>query len=231
MQGTIAGQWTFTRWVGFVSSTVKENVAASASEAVDPDSLLMVQVGRGDSEAFNNLMTKYQKTVTNLVYRFLGCSPDQAQDVAQEVFLRVYRSSERYQPKARFFTYIYTVTLNLCKNARLRNSRRTAVSLDEEKEDSPGLQIPDPAGSAADSLDRTELAEVIRQAIADLPAEQRELVILQRYQGLAYEEICEMTGQSLSAVKSKLHRAKIALKKKLEPYLELDRKKTEVLRS
>lgn len=229
MQGTIASQWIFNRWTDRVSAAVNEPILTPPTGALDPDSQLMLKVGQGDSDAFNSLMSKYQKTVLNLIYRFLGCSSDQAQDLAQEVFIRIYRSSERYQAKARFFTYVYTVTLNLCRNARLRNSKRQMVSLDEEKEDAPSLQIPDPSGSAADSLDRVELAEVIRKAISDLPEEQRELVILQRYQGLAYEEICEMTGQSLSAVKSKLHRAKITLKKKLEPYLNQDQ--VEVTRS
>ena len=80
-------------------------------------------------------------------------------------------------------------------------------------------EVVDPAGSAADTLDRRELSGVVRQAILELPDEQRELVILQRFQGLSYDEIAEVTGQSVPAIKSKLHRAKLGLKKRLTPYL------------
>ena len=185
----------------------------------DPDLALMLSVKAGNSDAFNQLMAKYQKTVVNLAFRFTG-DADAAQDLAQEVFLRIYRASERFEAKAKFFTYLYKVTLNLCRNARDKSKRRQAQSLDEDPvEGRAARELADPAGSAADLLDRQELSAVVRQAILELPDEQRELVILQRFQGLSYEEIADLTGQSVSAIKSKLHRAKLGLKKRLAPYL------------
>ena len=192
---------------------------AEAGRLSDPDLQLMLSVKSGDSDAFNQLMQKYQRTVVNLAFRFTG-DADAAQDLAQEVFLRIYRASERFEAKAKFFTYLYKVTLNLCRNARDKSRRRQSHSLDEEPtEGRAARQVPDPGGSAADILDRQELSDVVRQAILELPEEQRELVLLQRFQGLAYDEIAEITGQTVSAVKSKLHRAKLGLRKRLAPYL------------
>ena len=180
----------------------------------------MARVKGGDAEAFNAIMTKYEKTVVNLVYRFTG-DREAAHDLAQEVFLRIYRASGRFEAKAKFFTYLYKVTLNLCRNWRDKARRRgTNLSLDDKPEDGPSLELPDPAGSSVDQVQRTELADVIRQAIMSLPEDQREAVILQRYQGLAYEEIAETLGLSVAAVKSRLHRAKLGLQKRLAKYLE-----------
>ena len=185
----------------------------------DPDLALMLSVKAGNSDAFNLLMGKYQRTVVNLAYRFTG-DADAAQDLAQEVFLRIYRASERFEARAKFFTYLYKVTLNLCRNARDKSKRRQAKSLSEDPlEGRAAREVADPAGSAADTLDRQELSEVVRRAILELPEEQRQLVILQRFEGLSYEEIGDLTSQSVSAVKSKLHRAKLGLKKRLAPYL------------
>jgi RNA polymerase sigma-70 factor (ECF subfamily) len=188
----------------------------------EDDVRLMLLVKQGDADAFNALMQKYQRTVVNLAYRFTG-DADAAQDLAQEVFLRIYQAAGRFEAKAKFFTYLYTVTINLCRNARDKLQRRKTYSLNVNpfEEDGPARDLPDPAGSAADQLDRKELSEIVQQAILSLPEEQRELVVLQRYQGLGYEEIAEVTGQSVPAIKSKLHRAKLGLKKRLESHLEL----------
>jgi len=193
---------------------------ADGSQA-EEDIRLMLLVKQGDSDAFNELVRKYQRTVVNLAYRFTG-DADAAQDLAQEVFLRVYQAAGRFEAKAKFFTYLYTITINLCRNARDKLQRRKTYSLSSNpfEEDGPAREVPDPAGSASDQLDRKELSEVVQKAIMSLPEEQRELVLLQRYQGLGYEEIAELTGQSVAAIKSKLHRAKLGLKKKLEPFLE-----------
>ncbi len=203
-----------------LDTVLTDSSTETAPTGIDPDANLLLQAGKGNDQAFNQLMDKHQKTVISLIYRFTGCNREQALDIAQDVFLRIYQAAERYEAKARFFTFLYTVTLNLCRNRRARLQDTRTVSLEAEKEDAPALQIADPSGSAADILARTELSEVVRACILELPDEQRELVILQRFQGLAYEEICEITGQSLPAVKSKLHRAKLALRKKLQPYLE-----------
>ena len=175
---------------------------------VEDDVDLMLRVKAGDAEAFNQLMDKYQRTVVNLVFRFTG-DAENAEDLAQEVFLRIYRAAPRYEPKAKFFTYLYQVTLNLCRNERERNTRRKASSLDSRgAQDDKAWEIADPEVGAETLVQRQEMAAQ---------------VILQRFQDLGYEELAEVTAQTVSAVKAKLHRARLALKKKLEPLLGKDR--------
>ncbi len=189
----------------------------------DEDLRLMERVKAGDSEAFNLLMEKYEKTVINLVYRFTG-ERESAEDLAQEVFLRIYRAASRFEARAKFFTYLYKVTLNLCRNARAKAKRRRTNSLDSGPpgfEDQPlSRLLEDPRGSAEEQIERQELSEVVREAVMSLPEEQRVAVVLQRFRGFAYEEIAEVLGLSVPAVKSRLHRAKLNLKKNLQPYLE-----------
>lgn len=192
--------------------------------ANDIDLQLMARVKAGDDEAFNELMLRHEKTVVNLVYRFTG-NREIAGDLAQEVFLRIYRASGRFEAKAKFFTYLYKVTLNLCRNYRAKAQRRQTTSLNAprtgfEGDDLITRDIEDPTGSAEEQVSRMELSDMVREAVESLPEQQREAVVLQRFKGLAYEEIAEALNLSVPAVKSRIHRAKLNLKDKLTPYLE-----------
>ncbi|MBX3171293.1 MAG: sigma-70 family RNA polymerase sigma factor [Candidatus Eremiobacteraeota bacterium] len=189
---------------------------------VEDDVDLMLRVKAGDAEAFNLLMDRYQRTVVNLIFRFTG-DAENAEDLAQEVFLRIYRAAPRYEPKAKFFTYLYQVTLNLCRNERERNTRRKASSLDSRGEGDKAWEIADPEVGAETLVQRQETAAQVQAALQALPYEQRQLLVLQRFQDLGYEELAEVTAQTVSAVKAKLHRARLALKKKLEPLLGKER--------
>ena len=197
--------------------------ALPARYASDVDLQLMMRVKAGDGDAFNTLMQKHEKTVVNLVYRFTG-NREVAGDLAQEVFLRIYRASGRFEAKAKFFTFLYTVTLNLCRNYRAKAQRRKTTSLDATRQgqngDLPSRELVDPIGSAEEQVSRMELSSVVREAVDSLPEQQREAVILQRFQGLGYDEIAEALNLSVPAVKSRIHRAKLNLKEKLAPYLE-----------
>lgn len=195
----------------------------SAKYASDVDIQLMARVKAGDDEAFNLLMQRNEKTVFNLAYRFTG-SREVSADLAQDVFLRIYRAAGRYEPKAKFFTFLYTVTLNVCRNHAAKSKRRPTSSLDAGRDAQDGSELPahelvDPTGSAEDQVSRLELSDVVRRAVESLPLEQREAVMLQRFQGLSYEEIAESLNLSVSAVKSKIHRAKLNLRERLTPYL------------
>ncbi len=198
--------------------------AEVTEHALTPDQedvLWMQQVKAGNTEAFSNIIRKYQKTVLNLTYRFTG-DPVEAEDLAQEVFLRVYRAADRFEARAKFFTYLYQVTLNLCRNERAKVRHKRNTSLDapmKEGEPDSVRQIQDPAGSAEELLARQELGDVVREAVLSLPEEQRTAVMMQRFQNLSYEEIADILKLSVPAVKSRLHRAKLALKEKLTPYL------------
>lgn len=192
--------------------------------ANDIDLQLMARVKAGDDEAFNQLMQRHEKTVVNLVYRFTG-NREIAHDLAQEVFLRIYRASGRFEARAKFFTYLYKVTLNLCRNQRAKAMRRQTTSLNATRrgrgdEELPLKELEDPTGSAEEQVSRLELAAMVREAVETLPDQQREAVVLQRFHGLAYEEIADALNLSIPAVKSRIHRAKLNLKEKLVPYLE-----------
>ncbi|MCE7872272.1 sigma-70 family RNA polymerase sigma factor [bacterium CPR1] len=200
----------------------RAEVTERALTSDQEDVLWMQQVKAGNAEAFSNIIRKYQKTVLNLTYRFTG-DPVEAEDLAQEVFLRVYRAADRFEARAKFFTYVYQVTLNLCRNERAKVRHKRNTSLDapmKEGEPDSLRQIQDPSGSAEELLTRQELGDVVREAVLSLPEEQREAVMMQRFQDLSYEEIAEILKLSVPAVKSRLHRAKLALKEKLSPYLK-----------
>jgi RNA polymerase sigma-70 factor (ECF subfamily) len=187
---------------------------------LDEDLVLVERFKAGDTAAFEELVRKYQKSVLNLVYRFTG-DGTRAEDLTQEVFVRVFRALGGFEAKAKFFTYLYKVTLNLCLKEREREKRRRTYSLEEKlgEDDSRTRDIEDPTGSAEDEVQRRDTARIVREAIMSLPDEQREAVILHRYNGLSYEELAETLGISLPAVKSRLHRAKLALKERLRDYV------------
>lgn len=187
------------------------------------DTDLMMRVKAGDQAAFKLIVDKYQHRVINVAYRLLG-DIDEAEDIAQETFLRVYLSVKSYQPQAELFTYLYTIATNLSLN-RLRKKRRLQwFSLDAfktEGEEESGLEVPaDPAGQPDQSLEREEREVAVRRALDALPPAQKTAVILSRYEGLSYKQIVQVMDISMSAVESKLHRAKQTLRKKLRAYSE-----------
>jgi RNA polymerase sigma-70 factor (ECF subfamily) len=188
----------------------------------DPDAALMLRVKQGDREAFETLVNKYKQPVMNLVFRTL---PDaaEAEDLAQHVFLQVFKSAHRYEVAAKFSTWIFTIARNLCLNEIRRRSRHPADSLDEvaaDNEDQPLRQIEDgKTFSAPEALLHGELEAKIEEALAELPEKQRTAILLCRQDELSYEEIAAIVGCSLSATKSLIHRGRETLKQKLKPYL------------
>src|SRR5438105_2143455 len=147
----------------------------------------------------------------------------EAEDIAQNVFVQVYKSAERYKVSAKFSTWLFTITRNLCLNEIRRRSRHPAQSLDEvsaENEDQPRHQVEDLKNhSPPDTLLQKELEEKVELALAALPEKQRTALLLCRQDELSYEEIAEVLECSLSATKSLIHRARETLKQILKPYL------------
>ena len=188
----------------------------------DPDAVLMLRVKRGDREAFELLVDKYKQPVTNLIYRTLGDATE-AEDLAQNVFVQVYKSAHRYQVSAKFTTWLFTIARNLCLNEIRRRSRHPADSLDAphpEHEDQPLRQFEDvKTFSPPDALLHGELEQKIQQALSELPENQRLAILLCRQDELSYEDIARVLGCSLSATKSLIHRGRETLKQKLKPYL------------
>lgn len=193
------------------------------SDQMDPDAALMLRVREGDQDAFAQLVEKYKQPVMNLVYRTL---PDatEAEDLAQHVFLQVYKSAHRYEVAAKFSTWLFTIARNLCLNEIRRRSRHPAESLDQTREgdeEHPVRQVEDTRiFSPPDALLQRELEQKIDQAVNNLPEKQRTALMLCRQEELSYEDIAKVLGCSVSATKSLIHRARETLKEQLKPYLK-----------
>ena len=188
----------------------------------DPDTLLMLRVKRGDRDSFTELVEHWKHPVIGFIYRTLP-DPDEAEDLAQATFVQLWKTAARYQPTARFSTFLFTIARNLCLNEIRRRVRHPADSLDEPRpddEDHPLRQIKDHRQPGADAeTTRSELFNLVDEALAALPEKQRTALILCRDGELSYEEIAAVLGTSLQATKSLIHRARETLKLRLKPYL------------
>ncbi|PYI63894.1 MAG: RNA polymerase subunit sigma-24 [Verrucomicrobia bacterium] len=190
-----------------------------AKSEEDADDLRLMQlVGRGDTGAFEQLIEKHQALVAGTVARMLGSNSD-VEDIAQQVFIRLWKSARRYVPRAKFTTWLLKITRNLVFNEMRRTKRRAHVRLQSE----PGAEDPpvkDEMNLAPDaSLLETELQRTIEEAILQLPETQRMALVLRRYEQLSYEQIAEVLDLSVPAVKSVLFRARSELRSKLSKYL------------
>lgn len=188
----------------------------------DPDAALMLRVKKGDTAAFTKLVEKFKQPVLNMVSRTLR-DETEAEDLAQNVFVQVWKSAARYESTAKFSTWLFTIVRNLCLNEIRRRSRHPAESLDAphpEQEDQPKHQFEDvKLVSPPDTLLRDELVDKVGEAIAALPENQRTALLLCRQDELSYEEIAAVLGCSVSATKSLIHRGRETLKERLKPYL------------
>lgn len=184
------------------------------------DAHLMARVGRGDEEAFATLVEKYQDPVVGTVAKMLG-SPTEAEDIAQQVFVRVWKSAKRYKPKAKFTTYLFTITRNLVFNETRRKRNKLQVSIEEQGDDWGKQYADDRTSSPSEESLRAELIQKVDAAIAKLPKKQRMAIVLRRYEDMPYEEIADVLGTSVSAVKSHLFRARALLKEELKEYLSV----------
>ncbi len=192
------------------------------SAELDPDAALMLRVKQGDTAAFAELVDKYKQPVMNLVYRMLRDATE-AEDLAQNVFVQIYKSAQRYEISSKFSTWLFTIARNLCLNEIRRRSRHPADSLDvphPDQPDQPLQQVEDHKTAAPpDHLLHNELQDKIEEALGQLPEHQRTAILLCRQDELSYEDIAKVLGCSLSATKSLIHRGRETLKQKLKPYL------------
>jgi RNA polymerase sigma-70 factor (ECF subfamily) len=189
---------------------------------LDLDAALMLRVKQGDATAFTQLVDKYKQPVMNFAYRTLR-DLTEAEDLAQNVFVQVYKSARRYEPSAKFSTWLFSIARNLCLNEIRRRARHPASSLDQtraEADDQPLHQVEDRrVVLPSEELLHGELDQKITDALAELPENQRTALLLCRQEELSYEGIAEVLGCSLSATKSLIHRGRETLKSKLKPYL------------
>lgn len=198
--------------------------ATEPEDAARQDIVWMQRIKAGDDDAFRDLIEAHQHRIIGTVARMLGGEAD-AEDIAQQVFLRVWKSAGRYEPTAKFTTWLYTITRNLVFNELRRRKRAPAVSLDaQDEEDRPILQAADTSVKAPDiALLDVEMQQAIQKAIDALPETQRMAVILRRYDDVPYEEISKILDLSVPAVKSVLFRARTELRERLRQYLDPDR--------
>jgi RNA polymerase sigma-70 factor (ECF subfamily) len=183
------------------------------------DVALMSRATAGDHASFEELVVRHQHAVVGTVAKMLG-SPTEAEDIAQQVFLRLWKSAPRYQPSAKFTTYLFTITRNLVFNETRRRQRRKEHSLDEQ-EDEWNQQISESTEAGPDEhLLQSELRAAVDRAIEALPEKQRLAVVLRRYEQMPYEEIAQVLELSVSAVKSQLFRARTALRESLQQFLD-----------
>lgn len=174
-----------------------------------------------DLAAFEELVVLYQQRVYALSYQLTG-NYDDAQELAQEVFVRAYRALETFRGEADFGTWLHRITVNLYLNMKKRRSSAELVSLDEPVDTGDGevsREIAATTGDPLEALEEREFREMLEGALAELTPEQRAVLVLREVEGYSYEEIARLLGLSLGTVKSRLNRARESLKKKLSPML------------
>ncbi|PYN17491.1 MAG: hypothetical protein DME05_04470 [Candidatus Rokuibacteriota bacterium] len=204
--GDAAGILPQFRWLGNSSRALWSNSMGDESHLVEA-------VRRGDPRAFEDLVGAYQHRVFGVALRMLG-NRAEAEEVAQEVFLRVHKAIGDFRGEAKLSTWLYAIASRLCLN-RLASGERRAVREGEETLTRLASGRPGPG----DELERSELEAALHRAIAELPEERRIVVVLRDLEGLAYEEIAAALELELGTVRSRLHRARMDLKAKLERFL------------
>lgn len=189
------------------------------SHAAAEDIALMLAVKSGDERAFESLVERHQFRVVGTVAKMLGGESD-AEDIAQQVFIRVWQSAPRYNPTAKFTTWLLTITRNLVFNEMRRRQRARLVPLDPGDADRPPVGHADSsARSAPEEIADAELQEAVTRAITSLPETQRIAVVLRRFENMPYEEIAKVLKTTVPSIKSLLFRARTDLREQLKNHL------------
>ena len=193
-------------------------------EARDPDVRLMLQVRDDVQGAFEVLVERYQHRLLGVMAHLIG-RLDEAEDLTQEVFLRIYKARKGYRPRAKFSTWLFTIANNLALNHLRGKGRNPTVALEAGSQDSQVAARPAaervvaPDGTPSSQMRQVELSEVVREALEGLGEDQRMAVLLNKFEEMSYAEIAAVMGRSEAAIKSLLARARFNLRERLEPYL------------
>lgn len=195
-------------------------VQVQRREGTPADEELLKRVNEGDSVAFDMIVKRYKLRLINFVFRFLG-DRDQAEELVQETFLRVFRERKSYERISNFSTWIFTIAGNLAKSELRRRKRWRFFSLDQrEPEEGAEFEIPDES-QRPDRLAHDRMIEgAVQKAMDTLSPKYREAVILRDIQGFAYEEIAEIIGCPVGTVKSRVNRARLRLQEELKDWME-----------
>lgn len=193
-------------------------MADPSTQSVDPenerDIALMARIATGDEVAFRALVERHQHVVIGMMAKMLN-DPIEAEDLAQRVFLRVWKHAKRWKPEAKFTTYLFTIARNLVYNESRRRSRKKEISSDQRGEEFGAESAADARIEPDAETLRNEMHDEIDLAIASLPENQRAAVVLYAYESMPYEEIAKVLGTSVSSVKSLIFRGRTSLREKL----------------
>lgn len=189
----------------------------------DPDAKLMLRFQAGEENAFRRLFDKYSRTIVNYCYRFCG-EAELAEELAQEVFLKVYRAAGSYSPEAKFSTWIFRIATNTCLNEKRKIRYRTRMeSIDASVETEGGTvakEIEDQGARIETMIEKQEMDEIIQRAITRLPEKQKAALLLRINHGFSYREISEQLNKSENGIKTLIHRGRNQLKNVLQTYLK-----------
>ena len=172
---------------------------------------------KGDIDAFEELVARYERKVYTIAYRYMG-NPEDASDLAQETFLKVFKSIDKFRGESSFSTWIYRITANICKDELRKIKRKPQTSLDQEiwlDEGSVIRQVVDEKPTPDEVFEQKELWNYLQDLIANLSPEYRMVIVLRDINGYSYEEIAQITETSLGTVKSRLNRARKALSEQI----------------
>ncbi len=188
---------------------------SAAPQMTSTDEELVARSAGGDLDSFNQLVVRWERPIYALAYRVIG-REEEARDVVQEAFLRAYRSIGGFRGQAKFSSWLYRITLNLCRDWIRRQKRAPFVETPE------GVDIVELAGeqgtveSVEDEVARRTLGEIVSRAMRVLSEDQRTAIVLKEYQGLTFQEIADQLGCPLSTVKTRLYQGLIVLRRELE---------------
>ncbi|WP_435017808.1 RNA polymerase sigma factor [Tundrisphaera sp. TA3] len=200
-------------------------------EVRDPDVRLMLQIRDDVPGAFEVMVERYQHRLVGVLAHLVGGRLEEAEDLTQDVFLRIYRARKGYKPKAKFSTWLFTIANNLAMNHLRGKGRAPTLATESQGARSFGLRPLEERAMARDGtpsaqMRQVELSDVVREALGVLGEDQKLAVLLNKFEDMSYADIAEVMGRSEAAVKSLLARARNQLREQLEPYLKTGQRAT-----
>jgi RNA polymerase sigma-70 factor, ECF subfamily len=181
---------------------------------VETDEELVTAFRAGNLSAFDQLVQRWERKIQGAVYRIMGSGED-ARDLTQETFLRAYRGLSTFKSEARFSSWLYQIALNLCRDRLRQKKGRTLIGIDD-LDPTTAARIDRIAPTAHQQVEARDLARLVSGAMAELPEEQREVIVLKEYQGLTFQEIADLMRVPVSTVKTRLYRGLVQMREHLE---------------